>query len=131
MSNETSSIRTQIDRVNASFAAAFRRGDSTGATAVYSDAAQILPPNLPMMSGKQAIQSFWQGAMEMGVAEVVLETVEFEAHGDRAWEVGKGVLKTKDGRVIDEAKYIVIWKREHGAWEWHRDIWNSSHVAQA
>lgn len=78
------------------------------------------------MTGKPAIQAFWQGAIDMGVAEAVLETVDLEADGDTAWEVGNGVLKDKDGGVIDKVKYIVLWKREQGVWKWHRDIWNSS-----
>jgi ketosteroid isomerase-like protein len=66
----------------------------------------------------------------MGVAAADLETVEFEEMGDTAWEVGKFSLKAKDGRLLDHGQYIVIWKREHGAWKWHRDIWNSSRPAQ-
>lgn len=124
-----STTRAEIASNNATFMAAFRRGDSAGMAAVYTEDAEILPPNLPPIHGKPAIQAFWQGALDMGIAEAVLETVEFEQVGDTAWEVGKGVLKTKDGQVLDDAKYIVIWKREHGAWKWHRDIWNSSKVA--
>jgi hypothetical protein len=28
--------------------------------------------------------------------------------------------------VLDQGKYIVIWKREKGQWKLHRDIFNSS-----
>lgn len=120
------STRAQIDATNAAFMAAFQRGDSAGLAAVYTEDAQIFPPNAETMTGKPAIQTFWQGALDMGVAEARLETVDVEADGDTAWEVGKGVLKAKDGGVIDEVKYIVLWKREQGEWKWHRDIWNSS-----
>lgn len=129
MSQQSSPIRQQIDSNNAAFMAAFRGGDSAGMATAYTEDGEILPPNLPPMQGKGAIQAFWQGALDMGIAEAVLETVEFAAMGDTAWEVGQGVLKTKEGQTIDEVKYIVIWKRENGAWKWHRDIWNSSHAA--
>jgi ketosteroid isomerase-like protein len=125
-----SATRAAIDTNNAAFMAAIKRSDSASLAAVYTEDAQILPPNFPAMVGKPAIQAFWQGAIDMGVAEAELETLEFEEHGDTAWEVGKGVLKAKDGQVIDTAKYLVIWKREHGAWKWHRDIWNSSQPAR-
>lgn len=123
------STLTQIAKNNSAFMKAIKHADGAGVATVYTESAQILPPNFEIMSGKPAIQAFWQGAMDMGVAEAELETIEFEEHGDTAWEVGKGTLKTKVGHVIDVAKYIVIWKREHGVWKWHRDIWNSSQPA--
>lgn len=126
MSQQSSSIRPQIDSTNAAFVAALRRGDSAAMAATYTEDAQLLPPGAAVISGKAAIQQFWQGALDMGVGDGVLETVEFEVHGDTAWEVGQGVLKTKDGQVIDTAKYIVIWKRENGRWKWYRDIYNSN-----
>jgi ketosteroid isomerase-like protein len=32
-------------------------------------------------------------------------------------------------KVLDEGKYIVIWKHEDGQWKLHRDILNSSRPA--
>ena len=130
MSSQLSSIRQQIDSTNAAFVTALRHGDSAGMAAVYTEDGQILPPGAPVMSGKAAIQAFWQGALDMGVADGALETLELDVHGDTAAEVGQGVLKTKDGQVIDTAKYIVLWKRENEIWKWHRDIYNSSQAAR-
>lgn len=126
MSSQLSAIRQQIDSTNAAFVAALRRGDSAGMAAVYTADGQLLPPGAPMMSGKAAIQAFWQGALDMGVGDGMLETLELDVHGDTAAEVGQGVLKTKAGQVIDTAKYIVLWKRENGTWKWYRDIYNSN-----
>lgn len=126
MSQQRSSIRQQIDNTNAAFVAALRRGDSAGMAAVYTADGQLLPPGSPAMSGKAAIQAFWQGALDMGVADGTLETLELDVYGDTATEVGQGVLKTKDGQVIDTAKYIVLWKQENGTWKWYRDLYNSN-----
>ena len=126
MSPQLSSIRQQIDSINAAFVAALRRGDSAAMAATYTEDAQLLPPGAPVVTGRPAIQAFWQGALDMGVADGSLETLELDVQGDTAAEVGQGVLKTKAGQVIDTAKYIVLWKREHGAWKWYRDIYNSN-----
>lgn len=130
MTQQRLSIRQQIDTNNAAFVAALRQGDSAGMAAVYTEDAQVLPPGAPVISGKAAIQHFWQGALEMGVGDGTLETLELEVQGDLVAEVGQGVLKTKAGEVIDTAKYIVLWKQENGAWKWHRDIYNSSQAAK-
>jgi len=65
----------------------------------------------------------------MGLEEVVLETLELEAHDETAHEVGRYTLKAAGGQVTDTGKYLVIWKREGGSWKLHRDIWTTSQPA--
>jgi uncharacterized protein (TIGR02246 family) len=109
--------------------AAFRRGDAAGVAAVYTADGQVLPPNSDVVSGKPAIQAFWQGAMDMGVKALKLEIAEVEANGHIAYEVGKFTLQGAEGQMIDAGKYVVIWKQEAGQWKVHRDIFNSSQPA--
>jgi ketosteroid isomerase-like protein len=33
--------------------------------------------------------------------------------------------------MLDEGKYVVIWKRHQGKWKLHRDIWTTSMPAPA
>lgn len=61
-----------------------------------------------------------------GIKGAKLESVEVESHGDTAIEVGRYTLDNGEGQMIDQGKYIVIWKQENGAWKLYRDIWNSS-----
>lgn len=108
----------------------FNRGDIAAAMAVYTEEARILPPNTDMIKGKQAIQLFWQGALDMGVKEAILETVELMTMGeDTACEIGRYTLKIqpKGGETItDLGKYVVVWKLQDGSWNWDIDIWNSN-----
>ena len=75
---------------------------------------------------RAAIQKVMQGFIDAGAKELPLTTVEVEAHGDTAWEVGTWTLKGKDGAELDHGKFVVVWKKEAGGWKLHRDIWNSS-----
>jgi ketosteroid isomerase-like protein len=86
-----------------------------------------------MLKGTDAIQAFWQGAMEMGVKEARLETLEVEVRDDLAYEVGKFELTVRpqggEGAKI-RGKYVVVWKREEGGgWKMHVDIWNGDSPA--
>lgn len=123
-------IRAKIEAVNKEFIEAFNRGDITAAVANYTVGARILPPNSEMIEGRQAIQSFWQGAKDMGVKEAKLETVEVMAMGeDMACEIGKYTLKIQPegGETItDRGKYVVVWKYEDGSWKLDIDIWNTN-----
>jgi uncharacterized protein (TIGR02246 family) len=125
----TTTLRAAIAAPIAQFMTAFSRGDAAGAAAIYTDDGQVLPPNSEVVSGKQAIQTFWQGAMNMGIKAVKLETVEVEGDGNTAYEVGTFTLQGAEGQMLDAGKYIVIWKQQAGQWKLHRDIFKSSRPA--
>jgi len=123
-------VRKKIDAVNKGFVEAFNRGDLTAAMRVYTEDATILPPNTEMIKGKKAIAAYWQGALDMGVKEAKLETVEVTPIGEKAaCEIGTYVLKIhpKGGQAfIDKGKYMMVWKLVDGSWKWDSDAWNSS-----
>jgi len=118
--------RSTIAAANQSFMAMFGAGDAAGMAQAYTANGLLLPPQSDFVTGTAAIQAFWQGAMDMGLKDVKLETAELEMHGDTAIEVGKYTLYLEGGQVADAGKYLVVWKNEGGTWKLHRDIWNSS-----
>jgi uncharacterized protein (TIGR02246 family) len=121
--------RSELESVNRRFMEGFGRGDAASVARLYTSGAQLLPAHSDVVAGTTAIQSFWQGAMDHGLKEAVLETLELEAHGDTAHEVGRYTLKAAGGQVADAGKYLVIWKQEGGSWRIHRDIWTTSQPA--
>ncbi len=123
-------VRAEIQAAEESFMATFKRGDAAGVAALYTTDAQLLPTHSDFVTGAEAIRAFWQGAMDMGIKEAKLETVEAEGHGDTAIEVGKYTLLAEGGQVADAGKYMVIWRKVDGVWKLHRDIWNSSQPAE-
>jgi ketosteroid isomerase-like protein len=96
---------------------------------LYTAGGQLLPPNSEIVAGHDAIRAFWQGAMDLGLKEATLDTVEVEGAHETAVEVGKYTLRAAGGQIADVGKYVVVWKAEAGAWRLHRDIWNSSRPA--
>jgi ketosteroid isomerase-like protein len=99
------------------------KGDFAALDNVYTRQARILPPGTEMISGRENIRSFWQRAVsQLGIKSVRLRTVDLETLGDTAIEIGRAELGTAGPAI--EVKYVVVWKREDGAWKWHVDIWN-------
>lgn len=119
-------IRSEIEAANKVFEAAVSRSDGPGVAALYTDNAQLLPAQSDFVTGTAAIGQFWQAAFDSGMKSLSLVTTEVEKHGDTAYEVGELEIRGADGAVLDQAKYVVIWKKERSSWKLHRDIWTTS-----
>ena len=132
MANQGTStgVQAAIEAAVEKFMAAFNRGDAAALADLYTENGQLLPTGSDFVTGKAAIQAFWQGAIDMGIKSARLETVEAEGHGDTAIEIGKYTLSGEAGKIMDRGKYVVIWKQKASQWKLHRDIWNSSLSAQ-
>jgi uncharacterized protein (TIGR02246 family) len=109
------------------WAAAWNAGNAAGIAALYSYDARLLPPNGDEVQGREAIEAYWQSAIEAvpGV-RVTLETKELHNLGDVAVEVGSYANTGADGEHVDHGKYLVVWMLKDGTWQMARDIWNSS-----
>ncbi|KPJ95745.1 MAG: hypothetical protein AMS18_02335 [Gemmatimonas sp. SG8_17] len=121
--------RSATEAANRVFMASFKSGDAAGIADLYTGDGQLLPAQSDFVTGRDAVQAFWQGAMDMGLKEAKLETVELEDHGATAIEVGRYTLFAEGEQVVDAGKYLVVWKNEAGSWKLHRDIWNTSQPA--
>jgi len=119
-------VKEALSTANRKFMESFNQGDAATLATLYTENGQLLPAASDFVTGRRAIQTFWQGAMDMGIKTAKLETVEMESFGDTAHEVGKYSLHGEGGQLMDQGKYIVIWKQHQGQWRLHRDIWTSS-----
>jgi ketosteroid isomerase-like protein len=119
-------VKSAIEAANAQFSAAAAKGDGAGLAALYAADGQVLPPGSEVIRGGGAIQKFWQGALDSGIAGVELKTLEVFGHGPTATEVGQYELRDRAGKVLDHGKYIVIWRREGGNWKLLRDMFSTN-----
>jgi ketosteroid isomerase-like protein len=105
-------------------------GNARAVAELYTDDAILLPPNSGMMKGKESVEVFWGGAMQMGVKDVVLTSVNLITMGDFVCEIGEYRLAIQpEGleAMEDQGKYLVIWKQDNeGNWKLYIDIWNTS-----
>jgi len=127
---EADEVRKAVEAANAEWVAAFNRGDAVAVAALYTESATLMPPDIEMVRGRQGIQEFWQTRIQRGLKDAVLTTVEVQADGNTAYEIGRVSLTV---HAKDQApkpmssKYVVVWKRQaDGSWKYHVDIWNST-----
>lgn len=118
-------VRKSVTEGNRKFGAAASRKDYAGMAALYTDEAKVLPPDAPIVTGRKAIEEFWRSAAAaLGLTSVTLKTLDLEAAGDNAYEVGEADLRLSSGPA--KVKYVVVWlKGDDGQWRIHRDIWNN------
>jgi uncharacterized protein (TIGR02246 family) len=121
---------TDIAAVNRAFEEAVRKGDVERLAQLYTKDAIALPPDGPVVRGRDAIKALWGGVVrDMALRDVTLRTVELEIAGDMACEVGEARLTLEPPSASPATavvKYVVVWKREGGRWQLHRDIWNAA-----
>lgn len=121
---------TEIAATNRAFEEAVRKADVERIAYLYTADAMALPPDGPIVKGRQAIKDLWSGVIrDMALRDVRLQTLDLEVAGDTACEVGEAQLtleppSSEPTRV--SVKYVVAWKRVDGRWLLHRDIWNTN-----
>jgi len=115
---------SEIAAVNRQFEDAARKGDLDRLASLYTSDAIALPPDGPVVKGRDAIKQMWGTvAQQLGLKEVRLQTLDFEQAGDTGCEVGEATLALASGTAV--AKFVVVWKKIDGQWRLHRDIWNT------
>lgn len=124
----TDQDREAIEGVVGDLLTALNSGDAASAVAHWDEDGTILPPNQPMAKGKENIQAFLQGMIDMGV-ELKAETVKLEIMGDMAYRIGKYDLTMQpqeDVTIQDSGKFVQVFKREYNTWKLVAGIFNSS-----
>jgi ketosteroid isomerase-like protein len=124
-----------IRRLDAAFMKATDAKD-VGAlvAAFYAPDAVLLPPNHPIVEGRESIRGYFQGLVDAGFSGITLETTKIVSAGNVAYGRGRYALTISPpgGPAIqDTGKYIVCYGRQaNGSWRAVDDIFNSDLPAQ-
>lgn len=105
--------------------------DAAGVAALYTEDAQLLPPDAEIVSGRAAIQEFIERTNPPGSAALEIATVETLVFGDYAYRQGSfrlngGANAQVSGNGQVSGKFIELWKKTDGKWLIHRDIWSAN-----
>lgn len=122
---QSDEVRAAIEATNRKFELGWVQKDAAAVASLYTADAMVMPPNGPVSKGAQAVLDMWKAVLPTVPGPIRLVTLETTAHGELADEVGTYVMWGADGKIADQGKFVVLWKKEGGQWKLHRDIWNS------
>jgi ketosteroid isomerase-like protein len=94
----------------------------------YSDDAMVMLPNIPALTGKESIRSFWNSMLDRSFSGGWTAT-KVEVSGNLAYVTGNYEFKDSDGSdkpMADKGKYFAVWKKQaDGSWKCVADVFSS------
>lgn len=115
-----------VKQSNLLFVKAFKANDSISVANCFTADAQIMIADMPPIEGRKKIQSFISLMMERGVAQFKIKTKQLWGDSSILVEEGNYEFLDKNEDLIDQGKFIALWKQESGNWKIYHDMWNSS-----
>ncbi|WP_163712672.1 YybH family protein [Mangrovibacterium lignilyticum] len=120
----------ELGQMNRDFAKALTAKDALAAANLYDENASLLPPNEPIVTGRTNIQAYWQGAIDAGIIDASVKTIDAKSNGDLAYEIGTFTLRfsgAANDTIVEVGKYTEILKRnEEGKWISTYGMWSSN-----
>jgi ketosteroid isomerase-like protein len=114
-------VKKEIRRRSDNFEEFFRNGDAAGlVNDYYVEEPLMSAPDVPLMRSRAEIEGLFTEIMK-GYAECLLVQEEVRTSGDLAYELGRGLLKSKDGEE-GEARYTILWRKVPDGWRVELDF---------
>ena len=118
-----------IEALADQYIASVASGDASALAALFTDDAVLMPPEAPVATGKEGVNSYYQPTFDQFTNRLTVSGDETQLLGDWAFRRGSyTVTRTpKAGGNSTEAggKWLSICKRQpDGSWKIARHIWN-------
>lgn len=120
----------ELGQMNRDFANALNAKDSVAAAKCYDENASLLPPNEAIITGRANIQSYWKGAIDAGLIDATVKTIDAKSNGDLGYEIGTYQLRflgPKGDTIVDTGKFTEILERNaDGKWMSTYGMWSAN-----
>lgn len=114
-------VKKEIRRRSDNFEEFFRNGDAAGlVNDYYVEEPLMSAQDVPLMRSRKEIEGLFAALMEQA-AECRLVQEEVRTSGDLAYELGRGLIKDKQGEE-SEARYTIIWRKVPDGWRVEHDF---------
>jgi ketosteroid isomerase-like protein len=134
LAQQRPSNEQQIRQLDRDWVAKVAAKDLAGTVAFYAKDGVLMAPGAPPAQGTAAITEGWRGILGLpnGSLSFAPTRIVVAKSADLAYETGTYNLgyDGAKGRVQDDGKYVVVWKKEGGRWKAAADIFNTNLPAQ-
>jgi len=120
-----------IRQADIAWAKAAETNGLEGLISYYTDDVMVLPPNMPILVGKDSVRKDLAGLFNMPGFSLKFQPVKVEAarSGEIGYVQGTYEMTMNDPKgtpMTDKGKYIEIWKKQpDGSWKCAVDTFNS------
>ncbi len=128
--NNIGEAKKAIAESNAIYFTAFVKNDPSIFIARYAEDACIMPQDSPPLCGPNAAADFFKIAYE----QVLIRNGKFTTtaiYGDGkeyVTEEGKWFLYDANNNLLDDGKFLVLWKKTSKGWKMFRDSFSSDRI---
>lgn len=113
-----------IRKANRDHVAAFNEKNIDGILATYAENSVFMPPNAPLLRGKEPLQTFYTSLFERD-GQLAMEIDEVNGHGPLAYESGTySIQYGGENPTRDRGKYLRVLRNQNG-WQIEKMIWSS------
>jgi ketosteroid isomerase-like protein len=122
-----------IETSNAIYFESFVNNDSSTFIERYAEDACILAPETPAMCGQKAVAMFFRAAYkDYGLRNGRFITTAVYGDG-KEFVTEEGLWQSFDakGKLFDDGKFLVLWKKNPEGWKMLRDSFSSNHPKSA
>jgi ketosteroid isomerase-like protein len=134
--NETSNLdeaKKAIQESNSIYFSSFNKNDASIFVDRYADDASILLPNAPQIYGKEEAAKFFRTAYdEYGLRGGKFITTAVYGDGvEYVTEEGLWQSFNAKGELMDDGKFLVLWKKTSKGWKMFRDSFSSNRKSKS
>jgi ketosteroid isomerase-like protein len=128
-SKELAEAKWAIAKSNSIYYQAFIKNDAAIFVNSYADDCIIMPPSSPTFKGTKGANEFFKVAYDkIGVRGGKFITTAVYGNGkEYVTEEGLWQLRDATGKMADDGKYLVLWKKTAKGWKMFRDSFSSNH----
>jgi len=123
---DINSMKTIIKEKSAKFTQAHITRDTAFLNNIFAKDAKVYAPNSDVVIGRSAISAVNSEWVNYGIKEFTEETTSFYGNEEYLIDEGNYFLRYGEEDIIDNGKYINIWKKENDEWKLFSNMWNTS-----